>query len=114
MGIAGKYNRVLFNVDTKEYKYVKLSELFKTSKGKKEYIIDGIICHNSPLGESAVFIVSDEKWLVNLPQHFVLIAKQLLGDEEALEAIKERALGFTVYEYEARGRKCYSVRLVDI
>lgn len=112
MSIASKYNRTTFDVDTNGYTFTKLSTLYN-AQSKDGYIIDGVYCHTSPFGESAIFVVSDEKWLVNLPQHFIPTVKKLLEDTEAVEAIRNRKLGFTVYEYEARGQKCYSVRLFD-
>ena len=109
---AAKYNKTNFGIDTKGFPYVKLSDVFKGGPGVI-HSINGIYVHTTQMGESAVLVDAEAKQLVNLPVHLNTACKAILADAEAVEAIKDGKVGFTVYEYEARGRKCYSIRFVD-
>lgn len=113
---AAKYNKTNFGIDTKGFPYVKLSDVFNDKEnGGKDVIhpINGIYVHTTKMGESSVLVDAESKQLVNLPEHLNTACKAILADAEAVEAIKNGKVGFTVYEYEARGRKCYSIRFVD-
>ena len=41
-------------------------------------------------------------------------AREILADSEAVEAIKNGKVGYTIYEYESHGKKCYSISFVDL
>lgn len=113
---ATKYNKTSFGVDTKGLPYVKLSDVFNNKEnGGADVIhsVNGIYTHTTQLGESAVLLDAEAKQLVNLPEHLNTVCKSILADAEAVQAIKDGKVGFTVYEYETRGRKCYSIRFVD-
>lgn len=114
---ATKYNKTNFGIDTKEFTYTKLSDIFNSEKdGGADviHIINGIYIHTTQLGESAVIVDATNKQMVNLPQHLVTACHSILADAEAVDAIKQGKVGYTIYEYEARGRKCYSIRFVDL
>ena len=110
---ATKYNKTNFGIDTKGFPYVKLSDVFKNGGADVIHSVNGIYTHTTQLGESAVLLDAEARQLVNLPEHLNTVCKSILADAEAVQAIKEGKVGFTVYEYEARGRKCYSIRFVD-
>lgn len=113
---ATKYNKTNFGIDTKGFPYVKLADVFNSKEnggGDVVHTINGIYVHTTQLGESAVLVDAEAKQLVNLPSHLNTACKAILADTEAVEAIKSGKVGYTVYEYEARGRKCYSIRFVD-
>lgn len=114
MSFAAQFNKVVFSVDTKGYEYAKLSTLYDKKHADKVYTLNGLWVSKSPLGESPVFIVSDLKKLVNMPQHLTETARQILSNEEAVKAIEQGKVGFTVYEYEARKKTCYGIKFVDI
>lgn len=113
---ANKFNRTSFGIDTTEFKYVKLSDLYNSPEnggGDVVHAINGLYVHKSPLGDSPVIIDSDNKTLVNLPSHLAETVRKILQDIEAVEAIKAGKVGYTIYEYETRNKKCYSITFVD-
>ncbi len=114
---ASKYNKTGFGIDTTDFEYVKLSALYNDAKEGGEDVIhniNGIYVNKSPLGLSPVIIDAPNSRLVNLPSHLAETCQNILADSEAVEAIKANKVGYTIYEYEARGKKCYSIRFVDL
>ncbi len=113
---ASKYNKTGFGIDTTDFEYIKLSAMYTDKKiGGADVIhdINGIYVNKSPLGLSPVIIDAANNLLVNLPQHMAETCQNILADSEAVDAIKGGKVGYTIYEYEARGKKCYSIRFVD-
>lgn len=114
---ATRFNKTTFGIDTTDFKYVKLSAIFNDKKeGGKDVIhgIDGMFVHKSELGDSPVIIDAKEKRLVNLPSHTAETVREILADEDAVETIKAGKVGYTIYEYESHGKKCYSITFVDL
>lgn len=114
---ASKFNRTTFNIDTTDYKYTKLGDIYKSENeggGDTVHKINGIYVHKSKLGESPVIIDSDNKRLVNLPSHMTETVKEILADSEAVETIKAGKVGYVIYEYESHGKQCYSISFVDL
>ncbi len=110
----GRLNKQSFNIDTTNYGYCKLADLYNTDGADVIHKIDGVYIHRSPLGESPVIIDVNYKRLVNIPAHLTETFKNILSDVEAVEAIKQGHAGYTIYEYESHGRKCYSINFVDL
>lgn len=113
MSFAKQFNKVTFSVDTTGFEYCKLSELYNAKK-PETLKLDGIFVNKSPLGFSPVAIVADKKKLVNLPSHLTETARAILANEDAVNDIEGGKVGFTIYEYEARGKQCYSIKFVDL
>lgn len=114
---ANKYNKTTFEIDTTDFKYVKLTDIFNSKEeGGKDVIhhIDGFYVHNSPLGCSPVIIDVENKRLVNLPSHTADTVREILSDTEAIEVVKAGKVGYTIYEYESHSKKCYSISFVDL
>ena len=114
---ASKFNKTTFGIDTTDFKYTKLSDIFNSeSEGGKDFIhnINGLYVHNSPLGDSPVIIDEKNKRLVNLPGHTARTLCEILDDDDAVEDIKDGKVGYTIYEYESHGKKCYSISFVDL
>lgn len=113
---AAKFNHSNFGIDTHDFNFVKLSDLYNGENGGADYIrkIDGVYIHKSKMGESPVFINCETKQLINIPQHLTDTCREILADEEAVEAIKNGKVGFVIYEYESHSKKCYSVNFVDL
>ena len=111
---AKQFNKVTFSVDTTGFEYCKLSELYDKKNENETIKIDGIFVNKSPLGYSPVAICADKKKLVNLPSHLTETARAILADSDAVAAIENGKVGFTIYEYEARGKQCYSIKFVDL
>ena len=113
---ANKYNKVSFGIDTTDFPYVKLIDIFNSEKdggGDVVHPINGLYVHKSPLGDSPVIIDAENKRLVNLPQFTGDTIREILADDEAVDAIKANKVGYTIYEYESRAKKCYGITFVD-
>ena len=106
---ASKFNKTTFGIDTTDFQYTKLADIFNSeNEGGKDVIhkINGLYVHKSQLGDSPVIIDEENKRLVNLPSH--------TADDEAVQTIKDGKVGYTIYEYDSHGKKCYSISFVDL
>ena len=114
---ARKFNKTTFGIDTTDFQYTKLADIFNSeNEGGKDVVhkINGLFVHQSPFGESPVIIDEENKRLVNLPIHTAETVREILADEEAIQAIKDGKVGYTIYEYNSHGKKCYSISFVDL
>lgn len=114
-GQKNQTNEKLFDVDTKDYAFTSLGELYKEYGEKKEYVLQGIYINTkSNFGNQPVAII--EGCLVNLPSHLMEQVKTILDDPEQIEDIKKGIAGFTIYSYKNKkfGNICYSVNFIDI
>lgn len=115
MGLMSKFNRQnLFDVDTKDFKWVKLEELFNTDPQKQYKVLGVFINHKSKFGDSPVAII--DGFLVNLPRHELDQVKDMLDDNEIIQYIRDGHVAFSVYEYHSTtyNRDAYSVEWLDI
>ena len=114
---ASKFNKITFGIDTTDFQYTKLADIFNSeNEGGKDVVhkINGLYVHKSQLGASPVIIDEENKRLVNLPSHTAETVREILADDEAVQTIKDGKVGYTIYEYESRGKKCYSISFVDL
>lgn len=114
---ASKFNKATFGIDTTDFQYTKLADIFNSeNEGGKDVVhkINGLYVRKSQLGDSPVIIDEENKRLVNLPSHTAETVREILADDEAVETIKAGKVGYTIYEYESHGKKCYSISLVDL
>lgn len=111
MGIANKYNRGnKFDVDTTGFEYVKLTEL----KVGETYRLCGFyINQKGEYGASPVAILEDR--FVNLPKHLLEVVRDMLIDDETIEAIRAGKFGFVPREYvDKKDKKRVSVEWCDL
>lgn len=114
---ASKFNKTTFGIDTTDFQYIKLADIFNSeNEGGKDVVhkINGLYVHKSKLGDSPVIIDEENKRLVNLPGHTAETVREILADAEAVETIKAGKVGYTIYEYESHGKECYSISFVDL
>ena len=114
---ASKFNKTTFGIDTTDFQYIKLADIFNSEdEGGKDVIhnINGLYVHKSQLGDSPVIIDEKNKRLVNLPSHTAETVREILADDEAVRTIKDGKVGYTIYEYESHSKKCYSISFVDL
>ena len=112
---ASKYNRGLgFTRKAVENAiYTNLKELFGKYGEKKMYVIQALYINTKgKYGDSPIALVNGN--LVNLPSHLTETVKEMLKDEELIQAINDDEFGFTIYHYEKDGKQGYSVNWVDI
>lgn len=118
MGIANKYNRNRqFNFQIpQDFQYTSLKDMFQRDGGGVVYPVRAIyINKKSRYGDAPV--VATDKELVNCPAHLTDTVKQMLLDDEVIEAVNRGKVGFTIYQYEVRqqGNAIYfSLNWVDL
>lgn len=111
-----QYNKTNFGIDTKNFQFEKLENLYKADKDKV-HNLNGLFLNQSQYGKQGVAIVAEEKILVDLPLHFANTVEKILADTDSIETIKAQKVGFKVYEYEIKSRKnkkFYSIKFVDL
>lgn len=111
---SNTFNKTSFGIDTKDYKYIKLPDLAKGSSPDKIHPINGLYVHCSPLGDSPVVIDVKAKKLVNMPRHLGETFREILANADAVQAIKDGKVGYTIYTYESHSKTCYGINFVDI
>lgn len=113
---ASKFNKTSFGIDTEGFPFVKLTDIYNDGKdGGADVVhpINGMYVHASKLGDSPVIIDAENKRLVNLPQFTGDTVREILADSDAVQAIKDGKVGYTIYEYESHAKKCYAITFVD-
>lgn len=118
MGIANKYNKTkVFDFSIpQDFKYVSLSELFQRNGKDKVYPVKAIYINKKSRYSDAPVVATDCE-LVNCPAHLTDTVKQMLQDDEVIEAVNRGKLGFTIYQYENKqqGHNLYfSINWVDM
>ncbi|MBQ5901040.1 MAG: hypothetical protein IIW86_04170 [Clostridia bacterium] len=111
---AKSFNKTTFDVDVTDFEYCKLAALYNADAPQTVYRVNAMWVQKSPLGDSPVFVVSELGKLVNMPSHTAATVREITANAAAVDAIKNGKVGFTVYEYESHGKKCYNVRFVDL
>lgn len=115
MSFASKFNRTTsFDVDTTGFRYVKFSDLFANGGAKKVHRVNGMYIIKGKLETQPVFIDANRRQLVNAPAHLTEMIREILADPEAVQAIKDDTVGYTLREYESHGKKCYTLQWVDV
>jgi len=113
---ASNFNKTSFGIDTTDFPFVKLTDIFHSKKeGGVDVVhsINGMYVHKSKLGDSPVIIDAEKKRLVNLPQFTGDTVRDILANSDAVEAIKANKVGYRIYEYESHAKKCYGITFVD-
>lgn len=109
----------LFNVDTADFDYVKLADLYERDGEGEIYVIRGVyIGTKSEFAEESPLLATDE-FYVNLPQHQLIEIKEMLNSRQAISCINNGGAGFVIEKYTKKlksGAKkvCYKARWVDI
>ena len=121
---ASSFNtKKLFNVDTSDYEYKKLEELWNENS---EIIEDEEVCNKVfpvlalYLNKKSMFepqpVVATDECYVNLPASMFDSALEILSDPRAIQAINSGKVGFQIEKYfQKRYQKdCYSINWVDM
>lgn len=115
MSFATKFNKGhKFTFRTSgDVTYKKLSEIYENDE--KTYKVYALYQHISKFGLNSVVAIS-ENVLVDLPKHLNENITEILNDNEAIEAINNGLVGFTIYRYTNKkyNKTGYSIRWVDI
>lgn len=119
MNIADKYNHGApkFKHQLPEKAPFKsLKELYNGENGKNTYRVYGVFLNRKgKFGDSPVAISED--FYINLPAFLCMDVKEMLCDNECIDAMNKGKIGFEIYRYTPKdfpNKECYSVRWVDL
>ena len=113
MSVFSKYRRnvsIDWGVDTSQYPFVKCSDMELDTK----IPVYGIfITPDSGYGEGAIVILEDS--LLSLPQRYVGQIKDMMDDQEVVQAIKDNQAAIIVTTFESKKFKKtgYDVEFTD-
>lgn len=117
---ANKYNNKnnLFTFKTPiDFEYTTLDVLFNENGNPidKVYPVKAMFLNRKSMYGTHPVIVTDRE-LVDLPKHLLDTVKDMIADEECVDAINNGKVGFQIYQYiDSKYKKtCYSVTWVDI
>lgn len=99
MGVVSKYNKVnpFSDINTEGFNYVDLTDV-KQQVGDKPYTIQGLFINpKGKFGDEPVAI--GDHVLVNLPAYLADDVRDMLQDDEVINAIRAGKVGFTIGEY---------------
>ena len=115
-GLMSRFNNTnVFGIDTTNYKYVDLKELFDTDPNVQYKVLGLFVNTKGKFGAEPNAII-DNKLIVNLPRHLLETVNELLDDDKYIEYIKQGHVAFTVYQYHSNkyNKDAYSVTWLDI
>lgn len=119
MSFAKKHNKsqAKFNVDTTGWdEYLSLEDLFEKDGEGTVYPVKAIwINTKGKYGDRPT--VASDGFYVNLPQHLLEAANDIIHDQEDIDAINAGKVGLVVRTYKAKNFKnktCYTVDWVDV
>lgn len=103
-----------FDIDTKDFKFIKLSELENDESYKGIYPIKGMFTMISKFGKQGIFIT--DKALVNMPNHMTETIEQILSEPELIDKINKGIVFFEIYKYVSKTYKkeCYGINFKEI
>lgn len=116
MSFAKKHKKgtIDWGIDTKDFEYFKLSDLYDMNGADAIYTLKGVFVNrNKPekqlkeFGASPVGILEDK--LVNLPNHMLSEVEEILKDEEDIESIMNGEAVFKIRQYESHAKTCYGI-----
>lgn len=111
---ASTFNKTSFGIDVTEFPFVKLADIYNSDEVRDMvHPINGMYVHKSKLGDAPVIIDAENKRLINLPQFMSGTVSDILANSDAVDAIKDNKVGYTIYEYESHAKKCYGITFVD-
>lgn len=114
---ASKYNKEQkFNFRTPDdFKFTTLDELFTNYGGERIYPVKALYINTKSVYGNHPVVVTDSA-LVDVPKHLLDTVKEMIDDDEAVNAINNGKVGFTIYTYidKKYHKTCYSIKWVDM
>lgn len=106
--LNSKRNRNL-GVDTTNFNYIKLSELFSGNDPETVYTVLGCYQHDGQYGLESVVII--DGFMVNLPHHLNEDVKAIMDN---IDIIENHKLGFKIVPYTSKYGKFFTVQWIDL
>lgn len=115
-GLFSNFNKArLFDVDTTDFQYKSLEELYAEFGPDEIYTIKGIWINSKGIYDDAP-VVATEDFYVNFPAHLTGVSKAIIEDKKCISAINNGKCGFKIVTYvkSKYNKTCYSIEWVDI
>lgn len=102
----------LFDIDTSDFDYANLEDLFKRDGEGTVYTIRGAYIGTKSQFDPEVPMVAIDDCYVNLPVHQLPEIKAMLADRRAIDGINKGQAGFVIEEFYQKRfkRTCYAAR----
>lgn len=132
---ANSYNtKKIFDIDTSEFEYCSLEELFKENASEQPLLDDegnatgetemvcneqfkiyGLYINDKSMYDPQPIVALADRY-VNLPAHLYKTAVEILNTPRAIDAINKGHVGFTIEKYYQKryNKECFSVNWVDM
>lgn len=115
---ASKFNKGNNRFDFKtpvDFNYTTLDVLYSENSDKFVYPVKALYLNKKSMYGAHPVIVTDKE-LVDIPKHLTDTVKEMIADDECVDAINKGKVGFTIYQYiDSKYKKtCYSVTWVDM
>lgn len=114
MSILSKYNtgRKFDYEAPKDSSWVKLDDLVQRDGMGAVYPLNAMYVNNkSKFGTEPVLISGS--FLINAPRHLLTTVQDMMNDDDVVKYINDGHVAFSIYQYEGKNGKGYSVRWVD-
>ena len=106
--LNAKRNRQL-DIDTTDFTYVKLTDLYKENGAETVYTVLGCYQHDGQFGRESVVIIANH--FVNLPHHLNDDVAEIMQN---MDIIENKQLGFKVIPYTSKYGNFYTVQWIDL
>lgn len=79
--------------------FVDLDDLYRQNGGIKKYVLRGLFINTkSQFGEHPIALI--DNMFVDLPKHLTNVVKEILKDDESIDAINQCKAGFKIRTYK--------------
>lgn len=116
MSFASRFNKEKkFTVDTSDYGYTSLADLYNMNGKDMIYPLLGIYINTKGIYQDAPVFATNE-FFVNIPAFLIDVAREILTDEQGINDINAGKVGFQIYVYKNKryNKDCYGVTFVDM
>lgn len=111
-----KHNKAVakFNVDTKDFEFKKLADLFDEKKPETVFSVYGLYINRKSKYGPSPFAASDG-YFISLPAHLLETVQEILADPESIEQMNNSKAGLVIRPYvDDKGATHYTVDFVDV
>ncbi len=123
MGIASKYNKQgnRFNYqipENSEHVFVKASELYAMPNNAAGVVVKSMYINSKgKYGDHGVIICDTPAILIDCPNHLTDTIREMIKDDEVVEAVNANKLGVKAYEYATKNASsgvAYGLEFIDL
>lgn len=106
----------LFTVDTSDFEYTKLEDLYKQNGPDHEYQVKAIYIGTKSEFDPESPMLAIDGFYVNLPQHQLEEIKAMLASGRAIKEINDGKCGFVIRKFFQKrfNKECYSAEWIDV